>query len=127
MTTTKDKAIQGISRDESSEPLVTAPKSNEELREIAEKTIAPEELLGETAPQSLKSLVQELQVHQIELEMQNEELRQAQAEIEYSRARYSDLYDFAPVGYLTLDERAVVVEANLTLAKQLGIERSSLY
>ena len=58
--------------------------------------------------------------------MQNEELRRAQAELEESRAQYADLYDFAPTGYLTLDERGVVVEANLTMAKQLGIGRVSL-
>ena len=71
-------------------------------------------------------LVHELQVHQIELEMQNEELQQARDEMEAGLEKYSDLYDFAPVGYLTLDREGTIREANLTSASLLGIERSRL-
>jgi len=65
----------------------------------------------------------ELQVHQIELEMQNRELKEAQMELEISRNRYADLYDFAPCGYMTLDEKGKINEINITCAEMLGIDR----
>lgn len=66
------------------------------------------------------SLVHELQVHQVELEMQNESLRHAQLETEDALAKYSDLYDFAPIGLFTLDMQGVVVEVNHAGAELLG-------
>ena len=71
-------------------------------------------------------LLHELQVHQIELEMQNNELREARAEVEASLEKYTDLYDFAPVGYFTLDRNGTISAANLSGAYLLGIERSKL-
>jgi PAS domain S-box-containing protein len=72
------------------------------------------------------ALVHELQVHQIELEMQNDELRAAQTIIENANKRFSDLYDFAPVGYLTVDPEGRIVEANLTAAQILKYDRQYL-
>ena len=74
----------------------------------------------------VEKLVHELHTHQIELEMQNEELRRAQDELGASRDRFSDLYDFAPVGYVTIDAKGMILEANLTFADMLGRERRSL-
>ena len=71
-------------------------------------------------------VLHELQVHQVELEMQNEALRQKQTELEAMRDRYVDLYDFAPVGYLTLNSNGMIEELNLTAATLLSMERKDL-
>lgn len=71
-------------------------------------------------------LVHELHVHQIELEAQNLALREAQGQLEESRSRYADLYDFAPIPYLTFDRNGVVLEVNLTGATMLGRERARI-
>jgi PAS domain S-box-containing protein len=68
----------------------------------------------------------ELQVHQIELEMQNDALRQGQISLEEANRKYSDFYDFAPMGFLTLDESGLIREVNLTAASQLGVSRRHL-
>jgi two-component system cell cycle sensor histidine kinase/response regulator CckA len=97
------------------------------LRQRAEEVLQrqPEEL-REMPPEDIQHLIHELQVHQIELEMQNEELHRTQRELEASRDRYSDLYDFAPVGYFTLSEKGLILEANLTSATMLRAERGRL-
>ena len=74
----------------------------------------------------LGRLLHELQVHQVELEMQNDELRKARDEMEAGLEKYSDLYDFAPVGYLTLDREGAIDEANLASASLLKIPRAAL-
>ena len=71
-------------------------------------------------------LMAELEVHREEVRMQNERLQEAQRVLEQSRDRYADLYDFAPLGYLTLDNSGVVVEANLTATAMLGVARDHL-
>ena len=73
-----------------------------------------------------RQILYELQVHQIELEMQNEELCSAQAELDTARARYFDLYDLAPVGYCTISEAGLILEANFNAATLLGSTRNAL-
>jgi PAS domain S-box-containing protein len=80
--------------------------------------------LALTSGTDLKGLVHEFSVYQIELEMQNEELRRSQKQLKESRSEYADLYDFAPVGYITFDESGLITRANLTACGLLGIERS---
>jgi PAS domain S-box-containing protein len=76
--------------------------------------------------QEVSRIIQELEIHQIELEMQNEELRTAQVALETARTRYFDLYDLAPVGYCTLDASGLILEANLKAAHLLGCDSRAL-
>ena len=97
------------------------------LRQKAEEKLRTQiERLQKLSSKDIRDLVHELGTHQIELEMQNEELRRAQAELEASRSRYAELYDFAPVGYFTFDKDGLIREANLAGAQLLGIERRLL-
>ncbi len=103
----------------STDPAVLRRRAEEQLK--ARQTETNQRETNDT-----ERLYHELEIHQVELEMQNEELRNALVQIEESRTRYSGLYDFAPIGYITLDENGLVLEANLTFARQLGVERSRL-
>jgi len=98
-----------------------------ELRKLAEARLVekgqvPDALSG----QESRELIHELQTHQIELEIQNEELRRTERELTEARDRFSDLYDFAPIGYAGISENGLISEANLTLCNILGVERSKL-
>jgi len=107
------------------------PKDAADLRQKAEavslkKAAQSPEDFASLSPEETGRMFHELRVHQIELEIQNEQLRVAQETLDLSQARYLDLYDFAPVGYITLGEQGVILEANLTAATLLGKARSAL-
>jgi len=105
----------------------TQPNQAADLRHDAEEIIrgnadqSPENLLA--MPQDLPTMLHELRVHQVELEMQNSALRQKQEELDAARARYFDLYELAPVGYITVSKQGLLIEANLTAATMLGVAR----
>ena len=107
------------------------PDNLDELRRIAEEKLrengGPEpDTLSDMSPEERRRIIHELRTHQIELELQNAELRRAQIELDASRARYFDLYDLAPVGYCTVSRKGLITEANLTAAKLLNTARDSL-
>lgn len=98
-------------------------KSPEALRAAAEARLGPP---AEAPPQSYEALLHELQVYQIELEMQNENLRMSYIELEASRDRYVDSYEMAPVGFVTLNRQGMIIAANLTCAALLQEDRTRL-
>jgi len=91
-----------------------------------EKLKAKKKTTKQVIESDIKKLLHELQVHQIELEMQNEELREANETAETALKKYTMLYDFAPLGYFTLEKDGSISELNFTGAEMLGEKRFSL-
>jgi len=102
-----------------------ARASHRRSRSTTSRQAAPE-IVGALSPDETRVLVHELRVHQIELELQNDELRKTQAALDLARAEYFDLYDLAPVGYCTLSSEGLIVRANLKVATMLGSTRAFL-
>ena len=112
-------------------PHAGEPHSKVSLRQKAEahfrmRESGWQEKIDSLSPESMRTILHELQVHRIELEMQNEELCVAHAELDASRSRYFDLYNLAPVGYCTLSEQGMILEANLTAAPMFGVDLGAL-
>lgn len=107
------------------------PRIDPELRRRAEEVDqrsaaqSPEDI-GSLSSEEIRQKFHELRVHQIELEMQNHQLRQAQLALAASQTRYFDLYDMAPVGYCTVSRQGLLMEANLKAANLLGLARTQL-
>ena len=110
---------------------ISVTSGGQALRQRAED-IAREKMslsskkLEAQSPETIWQTLHELHVHQIELEMQNEELRHAQLQLDTARARYFDLYDLAPVGYCTVSEQGLILEANFAASTLLGMVRSNI-
>ena len=104
------------------------PPQAADLRRKAEEHLqAREASPAKTAPQTdARALVHELQVHQIELEMQNEELQRAYVAAQEASEKYYDLFDFAPIGYFLWDHDAQILEVNLAGAALLGLNRKTV-
>lgn len=107
------------------------PGVGEQLRRRAEEIARAQGVRSSEGLESLsqgetRRIIHELCVHHIELEMQNEELLRVQAELDAERSRYFDLYDLAPLGYCTVDEKGLIVEANSAAARLLGTTRAKL-
>ena len=102
------------------------PVGPDRLRWLAEEAFQREGASWSGKPEDALKLIHELRVHQIELQMQNEQLRQVQAELEAVRERYFDLYNLAPVGYFIVSHDGRFLEANLTGVELLGVARAEL-
>ena len=109
------------------------PPASSDLHSLAEERLKNKHLATQfsrlsttPSPEEMRGLIHELEVHQIELEMQQEELTRTRIELEKSLGKYTDLYDFAPVGYLTLSRDRKILLANLTATKLLGVDPSRL-
>ena len=103
------------------------PNSAAELRTDVEAKVAAQAVATESlSDQDVRRLYHELQIHQVELEMQNEVLNRTKRDLEATRDSYFDLYDLAPVGYLTLNKDGLIQKANLTAGTMLGLENKSL-
>jgi diguanylate cyclase (GGDEF)-like protein/PAS domain S-box-containing protein len=96
-----------------------------ELRLVNQSPLVCTEQVARLQP-AMPDLIHELRVHQVELEVQNEELRRAQAELDVSQARYFDFYDLAPVGYCLVSGNNLIKQVNLTTAKMLGVYRDHI-
>jgi PAS domain S-box-containing protein len=102
-------------------------KNITDIRKLAEEmaALSPNNI-SDLSADEIKQIFHELKVHQIELEMQNDEIRNNHIALDISNRRYFDLYDMAPVGYLTVNEHLMIIESNLTAANLLGTARKAI-
>lgn len=113
-----------MSRDDEA---LRATRLRQRAEEIAQARGLPPLAEIEAMPkEALQKMIHELHVHEFELEMQNDELRRSQVELDAVRQRYFDLYDLAPVGYLVVSLEGTILEVNLTAVTMLGAARASL-
>ena len=109
-----------------SEKTVRTRKNTDLDRKVAEFINKSPSAIRKIPPRNIKYLVEDLQIHKTELEIQNEKLHKAQLNLRENLAKYSDLYDNSPVGYFSIDNKGIILEANITGATMLGVERGLL-
>ncbi len=123
MTSKDERTEQAVSVTRPARPAPAGQTLRQRAEELLqEKTVQLPGDLELTWPQEIRHKLHELQVYQFELELQNDELRRAQEELDSIRSRYFELYNLAPVGYCTLSEKGLILEANLTAAVILDVE-----
>ncbi len=107
---------------------IKAPPGDPEFRQRAEKKLkeGTRQGISGALPERRATPIHEFEVHQLELKMQNDKLRRIQGELERTRDKYSHLYDVAPVGYFSMNEKGLIDEINLTCSAMIGIERNAL-
>jgi PAS domain S-box-containing protein len=121
---TTPRATRGAKATKAASATKSTKKPQTNLRTRAERAVKAQPALKSEGGRD--RLLHELQVHQVELQMQNESLRQSNTELAQLNARYHDLYDFAPVAYMTVGTDRKLVELNLAAARLLGRERGVL-
>ena len=123
--TVDDTSPKGIAAAANEARVVQALREHADVVSRRQPDLPPERLQV-LSLEATRDLLHELQVHRIELEMQNDELRRSHGELDAARARYFNLYDLAPVGYCSVDEQGLILQTNLAAATLLGLTRSAL-
>ncbi len=95
-------------------------------RQVSEFINKSPSAIRKMPPRNIQYLVEDLQIQKTDLETHNEKLHRAQSKLREQLAKYSDLYDNAPVGYFSMDKEGIILEANITGATMLGVERGTL-
>ena len=109
-----------------SEKTVRTRKNTDLDRKVAEFINKSPSAIRKIPPRNIQYLVEDLQIQKTDLEIQNKKLHKAQLKLREKLAKYSDLYDNSPVGYFSIDNKGIILEANITGATMLGVERGLL-
>ena len=118
--------IQPLNPSETATPLAAALRQRAEAQLLLKAPVPVSGNLAALSPEDIQRMLHDLLVYQTQLEMQNEELRRTQTELDAAQERYFNLYDLAPVAYVTLNRTGLILQANLAAATLLGMSRNAL-